>query len=119
MKFCRVCNNVKFITTSDQLVYLCAVCGDKEVASTSEGSICVVDDNKVNDEILYNQYINKYIKHDPTLPRINNIDCPNPDCTKKDNEEPETIYVKYDFTRMKYLYHCCHCSFTWRTDIKK
>jgi len=118
MKFCNVCHNVKFISTNDDknLVYFCSVCGDKEVADTQKGSVCVIEDNKVDDEILYSQYINKYIKFDPSLPRVNNIVCRNPECKRPPNVEPETIYLKYDHINMQYLYYCCHCDFFWKQD---
>jgi len=118
MKFCEICHNVKFISTNEDknLVYLCSVCGDKEVADTTRGSICVVEDNKVDDDILYNQYINPYIKYDPSLPRVNNIECPNKDCKKPADKDSETIYLKYDFTNMKYLYYCCHCDHFWKNE---
>jgi len=76
--------------------------------------MCIIDDNKVDDEILYQQYMSKYIKHDPTLPHVNNIPCTNPDCSKPAEAEPDTVYIKYDHTKMKYAYMCCYCDHRWR-----
>jgi DNA-directed RNA polymerase subunit M/transcription elongation factor TFIIS len=114
MKFCECCNNMLYVTTNEnrKLVYYCKSCGFKDVDTTS-GSICIIDDNKVNDKTKYSQYINKYLKHDPCLPRVNNIVCPSAECTKPDGKDNEVIYLKYDHTNMKYIYHCCHCDNFW------
>ena len=116
MKFCS-CGNMIYVATDKQnnLLNHCVSCGFKEVVNSTQESICVLDDNTVNDDILYAQYLNKYIKFDPTLPRVNNIHCPNPHCTKPEADDHEVIYMKYDFANMKYLYHCCHCNQFWRT----
>lgn len=117
MKFCPICSNVYFIKTNDNkdLVYFCKACGNEEEQKKEQGSICIIDDNKVDDATKYSQYINKYLKYDPTLPRVSNIACPNSKCTRKPNEPNEVIYLKYDFTNMKFLYHCVKCEHFWRT----
>ena len=117
MKFCQICNNMLYVSSNPekQLTYYCNMCSKSEVIDTSHQSVCIIDDNKVDDTILYNQYITKNIKYDPSLPRVNNIECPNQECSKKTTEEPETIYLKYDFPNMKYLYYCCYCEHFWRT----
>ena len=44
----------------------------------------------------FSHIINKYTKLDPTLPRINNVLCPNADCaTNKDDSPREIIYIRY------------------------
>lgn len=117
MKFCQFCNNMLYVSTTPEkkLEYYCNMCGKNETVDTTEQSVCIIDDNKIDDTILYNQYITTNIKYDPSLPRVNNIECPNKNCTKKSNQEPETIYLKYDFINMKYLYYCCYCEHFWRT----
>ncbi len=113
MKFCEFCENMLYVTVAPDknLVYYCKNCENKVIETKEKGSICVIDDNKIDDVTKYSQYINKYIKHDPTLPRVNNIKCVNEKCkTHTDPSiEKEVIYLKYDFVNMKYLYHCCHC----------
>jgi hypothetical protein len=111
MKFCEYCENMLYITLTPEkdLLYYCKNCDNKVVEKKELGSICVIDDNKVDDVTKYSQYMNKYIKHDPTLPRVNNIVCTNQQCTKKKDADNEVIYIKYDFVKMRYLYFCCHC----------
>ena len=63
--------------------------------------------------------VNKYTKLDPTLPRINNIPCPNPVCESnkdKDAVHPEIIYMRYDDINMKYIYTCTLCDKVWKLD---
>lgn len=116
MKFCEYCENMLYVTvTPDKdLVYYCKNCDNKIIEKKENGSICVIDDNKIDDVTKYAQYINKNIKYDPTLPHVNNIKCTNPKCTKPSKDENEVIYIKYDFINMKYMYYCCYCEQFWK-----
>jgi DNA-directed RNA polymerase subunit M/transcription elongation factor TFIIS len=118
MHFCSICDNVYFIKVNEgkDMIYYCKSCGNEEVKHKENGSICIIDDNKVDDATKYSQYMNKYIKYDPTLPRVANIKCTNPACTKGEDQPNEVIYLKYDHTNMKYMYYCCHCEYFWRLD---
>lgn len=117
MRFCDTCNNMFYVKVDENtdLVYYCKFCNNSITESKEKGSVLVIDDNKVDDNIKYRQYLNKNIIHDPTLPRVNNIVCTNSACTKKHDQENEVIYIKYDFANMKYLYFCCHCEHFWKT----
>ena len=116
MKFCPCCNNFLYVDLSENkdLIYYCKSCSHKTVQKKEEGSICVIEDNKIDDVTRYSQYLNKNIKHDPTLPHVNNIKCPNSSCTKKPDQDNDVIYVKYDFVNMLYMYHCVYCEQFWR-----
>lgn len=116
MKFCTVCDNVYFIKVNENkdMVYFCKNCANEEIQKKENGSICIIDDNKVDDTTKYSQYINKYLKFDPTLPRVNNIPCPNTKCSKPSGADNEVIYLKYDHINMKFMYYCCHCEQFWR-----
>ena len=67
-------------------------------------------------------FINKYTKHDITLPRINYVKCPNDNCQSNsaefDSSKKEIIYIRYDKINMKYIYLCSHCHFVWNTEKK-
>ena len=116
MKFCSVCHNVYFIKVDEQndMVYFCKSCANEEVVKKEGGSICIMDDNRVDDSTKYAQYMNKYLKYDPTLPRVNNIPCVNTKCSKKPEQPNEVIYLKYDPTNMKFMYYCVHCEHFWK-----
>lgn len=111
MKFCSNCNNYLYVDLDEEknLIRYCKNCSHKIIEKKEGGSVLVIDDNKIDDVTRYSQFLNKNIKYDPTLPRVNNIECTNLKCTKKKDEENEVIYVKYDFVNMKYLYYCCKC----------
>lgn len=116
MHFCETCNNMLYVKVDDNtnLLYYCKFCNNAVTEKKESGSVLVIDDNKVDDNIRYQQFLNKNIIHDPTLPRVNNITCVNSTCTKKTGQDNEVIYIKYDFANMRYLYFCCHCEHFWK-----
>ena len=64
--------------------------------------------------------INEYTKLDPTLPRCNNIPCPNDNCVcNTEDKENNVIYIRYDDINLKYMYLCTYCDTTWNTNINK
>jgi DNA-directed RNA polymerase subunit M/transcription elongation factor TFIIS len=98
----------------NKLVYYCRKCGNEDTSLASL-NICVSKTQIKKSEQSFNHIINKYTKHDPTLPRINNVLCPNPDCiTNKDGKEREIIYIRYDDVNMKYVYLCYDCETIWQ-----
>jgi len=63
-----------------------------------------------------NNFVNKYTKFDPTLPRTTNMPCPNSNCAtndEKNNVDPEIVYIRYDEDELKYIYICSKCDTTW------
>ena len=118
MHFCNQCSNMYYIrinaVDTNKLVYYCRKCGNEDSLLAAE-NVCVSKIQIKKSEQSFNHIINKYTKLDPTLPRINNILCPNPDCsTNKDGKEREIIYIRYDDVNMKYVYLCCECDTVWQ-----
>jgi DNA-directed RNA polymerase subunit M/transcription elongation factor TFIIS len=100
----------------NKLIYYCRNCGNEDKLIAVE-NVCVSKTQIKKNEKSFNYIINKYTKLDPTLPRINNVLCPNKDCaTNKDAKEREIIYIRYDDTNMKYIYLCSECETVWKTD---
>ena len=121
MHFCIKCNNMYYIkidnSDSNKLVHYCRNCGDvnKEIVD----NFCVSSINIKKQSKNYNNYINKYTVLDPTLPRIDNVPCPNKSCSTYNDKNPtpnEVIYIRYDDVNLKYIYMCCHCNTTWKTN---
>lgn len=112
--FCPLCDCFLWLELDDdkKLQYHCKNC-DNIIIHEQKNSLCVLDSNFNDDDTSYNQYINKHLKNDPTLPRVNNIECTNAECTKTPDQENEVIFVKYDQKNMKYLYHCTYCEQFW------
>jgi hypothetical protein len=114
MRFCELCNNMLYMRTDDdrELTYYCRNCSFAVVESVANLAQPVTDS-------VYNRdsaatagaalHFNKSIKHDVTLPRVNNIPCPNAQCTRRTDEEQEVIYIKKDPVNMRFMYFCCKC----------
>ena len=149
MKFCSECQNMYYIKINGEdantLVYYCRFCGHEDNEPTDDGVVVLRTEYKKTEQ-QFSHMINRYIKHDPTLPRITNVKCPNEGCksngstdksngsTDKSNsssasgghdspvaskDASSVIYLRYDDANMKYLYICEHCDTTWKTDDNK
>lgn len=101
-------------TDPNKLEYYCRNCGNEDKTIASE-NVCVSRIQIKKSEQSFSHIINKYTKLDPTLPRINTILCPNPDCeTNTKNKEREVIYIRYDDINIKYVYLCSTCDTVWK-----
>ncbi len=150
MKFCTECNNMYYIKINGEdantLVYYCRFCGHEDNEPTESGVVVLRTEYKKTEQ-QFSHMVNRYIKHDPTLPRISNVKCPNESCTSNhsaatsnhsaatsnhgprdkasgdkahsDKTESSVIYLRYDDNNMKYLYICEDCDTTWKTDDNK
>jgi len=122
MLFCSVCSNMYYIRINsedqDKLEYYCRLCGD--IKDYFDKNISVSKTIIKKNEQKFTHIINKYTKLDPTLPRINTIDCPNSDCPtnidKEKREQKEIIYIRYDDINMKYVYLCSTCDTVWKLE---
>ena len=123
MHFCVNCDNMYYIRISaedtNKLVYYCRNCGHEDSNLTVD-NVTVSKVQLKKSEQQFNHIINKYTKLDPTLPRINRVLCPNPDCaTNTVDAEREIIFIRYDDTNMKYVYLCSTCDTVWKTEENK
>lgn len=116
MNFCENCDNLLEITINNEetndksfLTFYCKCCDytyNKEQSKDLIKDNCIYSLNFNNDAIKLSSVINKYTHEDITLPRVNNVKCPNANCP---SDNPEIIYIKYDNDTMKYIYLCCDC----------
>ena len=118
MEFCKLCDNMLYIKREvtdeqDKLINYCKNCSNSVELKSDNKSILIFENNYEKEKINYKLFVNPYIKYDPTLPRVNNLVCPNAKCTKKKNQDKEVIYIKYDNENMKYLYYCVYCEEFW------
>lgn len=140
MKFCEVCANMLYVTIdkNNGLKLYCKNCNFSKIQERKETSVpistelykqtndtdvrkqddemCIMNINYSDDARSYRQFMTPDIKHDMTLPRVNNIPCPSSTCKGKFSSDSEVIYIKYDHENMKYLYFCCKCNHFWRLD---
>ena len=97
-----------------QLTYMCRYCLSNEDSTENKRVVISTTQLKKSGQ-EFSHVINKYTKYDPTLPRVDNILCPNADCkTNKENAPREIIYIRYDNVRMKYAYLCSTCETVWK-----
>lgn len=133
MHFCTKCENMLYIRLLEEdshgLVYYCRNCGNSEELIDKD-NICVSKTDILIKEKAYHHDINEYTKLDPTLPRTNNIKCPNQSCISNlkkldetddldessSNKINEVIYLRYDDKNMKYIYICTLCDKIWKTN---
>lgn len=113
IKFCTSCDNYMTLKITDQnetqsLQYYCNNCGllDKKIDEK-----CINYNNYDYQKIYIQDKNIKYLADDPTIPRVNNIPCPNNDCNKKGDNE--VVYISIDDKNMKYLYMCVYCKTNW------
>lgn len=133
MHFCNKCENMLYVRLlsedSDSLVFYCKNCGLSDQLIDKD-NICVSKTDIIIQEKAYLHDINEYTKLDPTLPRTNNIKCPNQSCSsnqktsddlsdiedKNETKINEVIYLRYDDKNMKYIYICTQCDKIWKTN---
>ena len=130
MHFCLICQNMYYISIDaddyNKLVYYCRNCGHVDNNSgksiSNSKNIFITQTNLKKKEQEFGHIINQYTKLDPTLPRVNNILCPNDECLT--NIEPdkilkEIIIIRYDDKNMKYISLCSTCDTVWKTEDNK
>lgn len=122
MKFCEQCDNMYYISINEddtnKLEHYCRNCKHIDNTIMQDGG-CILNIQTKNEEQHFNRIVNKYTKHDPTLPRIYNMKCPNNKCKSNTNTpstNPEVVYMRYNDADMKYLYICTDCDNIWKTD---
>ncbi len=121
MKFCNTCDNMFYLSidpaNSDKLMYYCRHCGTQDSDGVTDKSSVISSVQLSNAETNMSRIVNKYTKLDPTLPRIDRIPCPNPDCDTNIKQTPrEVIYIRYDDINIKYMYLCSTCDYVWKAN---
>lgn len=111
---------------SNKLVYYCRNCGhvDNDIGKSilKSNNIFITQTNLKKKEQEFGHIINQYTKLDPTLPRVNNVLCPNDECltnTESNKNLREIIIVRYDDKNMKYISLCSTCDTVWKTEDNK
>ena len=99
-----------------KLTLTCNNCGYNEV--NTEGGLIMETDLQEKTAEGYKILLNEFTKSDATLPHMNIIKCPNPDCgSNKGSATRDIIYMKYDQVNLKFLYVCNvkGCGHQWRS----
>lgn len=120
MHFCVKCDNMYYLKLNEddrtKLIYYCRHCGD-ETSNLSDEDTCVLHTQVKRTEEKYVHVINEFTKLDPTLPRINTLQCPNAQCKSHDNRnDNDILYIRYDDINIRYIYLCSVCDTTWKSN---
>jgi len=130
MEFCNICDNLLYLKADadSSLVKYCKHCTFSKTETIGNiGAVKISESLYSEDDLLYLQFQNKYLRYDPTLPRVCDaaLACPNGDCSGRSDAEKagiefknQVLYVKYHPVHMKYLYCCDYCGYTWRQEEK-
>lgn len=125
MKFCKECENLLVTKIADidsennmdkLISYQCLNCGYKEELKISDKDTnkCVYYNKKGVVSSNIDSTVASYLSLDPTLPRVNNLQCPNAECSSnKGSSVSDIIYIELDADTMTFLYKCNHCHKTW------
>lgn len=133
MHFCPDCESylitrIQNEDNANKLMSLnCNNCGYKKIIDISKEPEykCVYQTNYKIKKLKIDQQNIKYLEKDPTLPHVNNIPCPNPQCptnkqTATDSEiltganiQKNVLYLKLNDSDLTFLYQCCNCKHTW------
>jgi len=125
MEFCNICDNMLYLREKKEdnevlVEKYCKHCDFTQTLDAASGAMKISETVYSEDDLLYMQYTNKYLRFDPTLPRVRDqtLACPNEDCTGP-RDTPQILYVKYHPIHMKFFYCCDYCGHTWRSDDLK
>lgn len=117
VQFCDRCDNKYYHSINQktgQLMLYCRACVNTKM--DIPGTMSVITTNVRAQAVNLNSLVNKYTKHDPTLPH-SYVQCPNTDC--KTNKGPDATHVadvaiiRYNYTQMKFIYICTECDHIW------
>src|SRR3989344_8407444 len=120
MNFCPECetylitkiNSLENIEDPNKLLtYVCNNCGySKTVNIKEEPEHKYIYGSKFDTKRMkLDPQIYQYLQYDPTLPHVNNINCPNIDCpTKKtpDTTKSDVLYIRLNESDLTFLYQC-------------
>jgi DNA-directed RNA polymerase subunit M/transcription elongation factor TFIIS len=119
MRFCPTCSYFLYLDASEekQVSYQCRNCGYRTLlqpASKEEALILETSFRSGTSGAASGVVINEYTLHDPTLPHVATLRCPNADCVSRtDESKRDVIYIKTDPTNLKFQYICTTCSRQW------
>jgi DNA-directed RNA polymerase subunit M/transcription elongation factor TFIIS len=117
MKFCPACHNMLAGIDEDMVgnkktaVLSCRKCSFKEPIGEDNP---IVYEHILREDKTARLVLNPYLKNDPTLNHLSNIQCPNNECVSRlTNTKSDVVAVKINEKNLIWLYQCVHCDTTW------
>ena len=123
MDFCNYCNNMLYIKDNEEdkfdVKYYCKNCNFEKPLSVESKTTLIIQNKYSENSLNIENLINDNIIHDPTIPHIDNIQCPNSNCTKPESQGNDIMYIKTDNTNLKFVYYCTFCKHFWENNLIK
>ena len=118
MKFCPACRNMLFGIDEDTVdgkkvaILSCRKCPYKEAVSAENP---LVYEHILREDKTARLVLNPYLKNDPTLNHLSNIQCPNNECISQSKSiKSDVVAVKINEKNLIWMYQCVHCDTTWK-----
>jgi len=118
LPWCPACHNMLYnieeetVGDTTTAVLLCRKCPYKQALSSNAP---IVYEHILQEDKTARLVLNPYLKFDPTLNHLSNIQCPNEDCPSKSNSvESDVVAVKINEKKLIWMYQCVHCDTTWK-----
>lgn len=120
-EFCPRCDNLLYERTNPtSLTLTCRNCNyEREAKEARLISFTTYGDDKGAFDDRQLAQLARHLVHDPTLPRVNNIPCPNKACPATRDGKWETLYNEVDAVKLQFVYVCERCRTAWRGGVKR
>jgi DNA-directed RNA polymerase subunit M/transcription elongation factor TFIIS len=121
MNFCPECENYMPLKVEDpesenkkkMLKYECNNCGYSKYMDTDKESLVHSNRYEQNKFKLDNMDFEN-VSQDPTLPRVNNLQCPFKECPSNESSKTSDIlFIGIDESTATFMYKCNNCNKTW------
>lgn len=117
--FCENCDNYCWYSEDNVLKYTCYLCETELVIKKTDNN-CVHKQNYDKSSLSLKTYMHDNMLNDPTLFRINDLDCINKNCpTITQGKDKEIVYIKYSKEDLKFIYCCTVCKTKWSNSETK
>lgn len=118
MKFCPACRNMLFgideetVDGNKTAVLSCRKCSYKEAVSAQNP---LVYEHVLREDKTSRLALNPYLKNDPTLNHLTNIECPRDSCPSRGKGvKSDVVAVKINEKNLVWMYQCVHCDASWK-----
>ena len=121
MNFCPECENYLPLKVEDSesenkkkmLKYECNNCGYSKYMDTKKESLIHSNRYEQNKFKLDNMDFEN-ISQDPTIPRVNNLQCPFKECPSNESSKTsDVLFISIDENTATFMYKCNNCNKTW------